>query len=103
MATMSQIAEKAGVSRTAVSFVLNGKLGENVRVADETQRRILEAAEDLGYRPNQLARAVALGRTRMIGYLVDEPRYEPYWKIMVGALEAADEFGLTLKLLPVSV
>lgn len=99
---MSNIAAKVGVSRTAVSAVLNGKSGESTRVAKETRRRILEAAEELGYRPNQLARAVALGKTRMIGYLVDEPRYEPYWNIMVGALEAAEELGFTLKLLSVS-
>jgi DNA-binding LacI/PurR family transcriptional regulator len=81
---MSDIAFKAGVSRTAVSAVLNGGSLENVRLAVETRQRILQAAEELGYRRNQLARAVALGKTGMIGYLVDEPRYEPYGKIMVG-------------------
>jgi DNA-binding LacI/PurR family transcriptional regulator len=102
MVTMSDVAVKAGVSRTAVSSVLNGGSLENVRLSPETQQRILEAAEELGYRTNRLARAVALGQTRMIGYLVDEPRYEPYWKIAVGALEAAEELGFTLKLLSVS-
>lgn len=102
MITMSDVASRAGVSRTAVSSVLNEGTLASVRIAPETRQRILEAAQELGYRPNQLARAVALGKTRMIGYLVDEPRYEPYWKIMVGALEAAEEQGLTLKLLSVS-
>ena len=102
MVTMSDIAERVGVSRTAVSAVLNEGSMENVRVAPETRQRILDVAEELGYRPNQLARAVALGRTRMIGYLVDEPRYEPYWSITAGALEAAQEQGLTLKVLSVT-
>lgn len=102
MITMSDIASKAGVSRTAVSAVLNGGSLENVRLAAETRQRILEVAEELGYRPNQLARAVALGKTRMIGYLIDEPRYEPYWNITVGALEAAEELGFTLKVLSVT-
>ncbi|MDQ3814749.1 MAG: LacI family transcriptional regulator [Armatimonadota bacterium] len=102
MVTMTDIALKAGVSRTAVSHVLGGSHLESVRISEATRQRILEAADSLGYRPNQLARAVALGKTRMIGYLVDEPRYEPYWNIMVGALEAAQELGFTLKLLSVS-
>lgn len=102
MITMSDVASRAGVSRTAVSSVLNEGSLPSVRIAPETRQRILEAAEELGYRPNQLARAVARGKTRMIGFLVDEPRYEPYWKIMVGALEAAEELGLSLKLLSVS-
>jgi len=102
MATMSDIARTAGVSRTAVSAVLNDGSLENVRIAPETRQRILDTAEELGYRPNRIARAVALGKTRMIGYLVDEPRYEPYWNIIVGALGAAEELGFTLKLLSVT-
>src|SRR5215213_1401688 len=98
MVTMTDIALKAGVSRTAVSHVLGGSHLESVRTSEATRQRILEAAEELGYRPNQLARAVALGKTRMIGYLVDEPRYEPYWNLIVGALETAEELGFTLKL-----
>ena len=101
MITMTDIALKAGVSRTAVSAVLNEGSLKSVRISPESRQRILEAAEDLGYRPNQLARAVAMGKTRMIGYLVSEPRYEPYWNIIVGALEAAEGLGFTLKLLSV--
>lgn len=102
MTTMSDVARRAGVSRSTVSHVLSKHLGENVRIPDGTRQRVLEAARELGYRPNALARSVRSGKTRMIGYLVDEPRYEPYWNIMVGALEAAEELGFTLKILSVS-
>lgn len=101
MITMADIASKAGVSRTAVSAVLNDGSLDSVRVAPETRQRILDAAAELGYRPNLLARAVRQGKSRMIGYLVNEPRYEPYWSIIVGALQTAEELGFTLKLLSV--
>lgn len=102
MITMSDVARKASVSRSTVSHVLSESLGETVRIPDSTRQRVLEVARELGYRPNALARSVRSGKTRMIGYLVDEPRYEPYWTIMVGALEAADALCFTLKLLSVS-
>ncbi len=58
--TMQQIADRAGVSRTAVSFILNDTPGQSL--AEETRQRVLKAAEDLGYvhkRPF-LSRTVAL-------------------------------------------
>ncbi len=100
MITMNDIAEKAGVSRSAVSFVLNNR--PNSGIPEGTRQRIIEAASEMGYRPNQLARAVASGKTRMIGYLVSEPNYEPSWKTIMGALAEAEELGFTLKVLSVT-
>lgn len=99
---MSDIAAKVGVSRATVSFVLNGRQDENIRIPEATRQRILEATEELGYRPNQLAQSVASGKTRMIGYFVEEPRYEPYWATIIGALGQAEEMGFTLKVLSVN-
>ncbi len=100
MITMTDIAEKAGVSRSAVSFVLNNR--PNSGIPEGTRQRIIEAAIEMGYRPNQLARAVASGKTRMIGYLVSEPNYEPSWKTIMGALAEAEELGFTLKVFSVT-
>ncbi len=102
MLTMSDIASQAGVSRTAVSHVLSGQKTESIRISEMTRQRILDVAADLGYRPNQLARSVASGKSRMIGYLVSEPRYEPYWNTIVGALAEAEELGFTLKVFSVT-
>lgn len=102
MVTMTDIAQKAGVSRSAVSCVLNKRHHESVRIPDLTRQRILEAAHELGYRPNELARSVASGKSRMIGYLVSEPRYEPYWNTIMGALAEAEEMGYTLKVFSVT-
>lgn len=102
MITMTDIANKAGVSRSAVSHVLKDRGYNSIRIPEATRQRIIEAAAEMGYRPNQLARSVASGKTRMIGYLVAEPHYEPYWSTVVGALAEAEELGFTLKVLSVN-
>src|SRR3989442_11118096 len=63
--TMQDIAARAGVSGATVSNVLNAKSG--TRVSSATRRRILEVAEELHYRPNAIARAMASGRSQTIG------------------------------------
>lgn len=55
MATIKEIAEKAGVSVGTVSFILNGK-SEKMRISAATQERVLEVARDLGYLPSISAR-----------------------------------------------
>ena len=57
--TSKMVAERAGVSLTAVSFVLNGD--PQGKISDETKRRILDAMAELNYKPNLLARSM---RTR---------------------------------------
>ena len=65
--TMADVADKAGVSRTLVSFVLDGKPG----ASEDTRLRVLAAAEELGYRPDSAARLLARGRSRTLGVLID--------------------------------
>ncbi len=55
MATIREIAEKAGVSSGTVSFILNGK-GDKMRISEATQKRVLEVARELGYLPSISAR-----------------------------------------------
>lgn len=102
MLTMADVARKAGVGRSTVSHVLGKHLDENVRIPEATRQRVLDAARELGYRPNALARSVRSGKSRMIGYLVNDPHYEPYWKTLIGSLAEAEQEGFTLKLLSVT-
>jgi len=67
--TMADVAKHAGVSRTAVSFVLNNR--ENASISDETKQRILEAVQTLGYRPNAGARALASQRSDWYGLVTE--------------------------------
>ncbi|MBN1658826.1 MAG: LacI family DNA-binding transcriptional regulator [Anaerolineae bacterium] len=61
--TIIDVAAKAGVSRQTVSRVINNK-GE---VSDTTRDRVLEAIDELGYRPNAAARSMVMGRTCTLG------------------------------------
>jgi DNA-binding LacI/PurR family transcriptional regulator len=63
---IGEIAKRAGVSRSTVSYALSGKRP----VAAATARRINEVIAELGYRPNASARALAEGRTRTLGLVI---------------------------------
>ena len=61
--TLKDVAELAGVSRSAVSRTYT----EGASVSDKTRAKVLEAAVQLGYSPNALASSLTTGRTKMIG------------------------------------
>lgn len=65
---MHDVAERAEVSVTTVSHVIN----ETRHVSDELRGRVLEAMEALGYRPNRLARSLRRGETHTIGVVVPD-------------------------------
>ncbi|MEJ3744723.1 LacI family DNA-binding transcriptional regulator [Actinomycetes bacterium KLBMP 9797] len=66
--TLSDVARRAGVSVATASKALNAR----DEVAPETRRRVLQAADELSFQPNVLARGLISGRTRTIGLLTDE-------------------------------
>ena len=66
---MKDIAEKVGVSTALVSYVLNG-LEKEKRVGNEVVQKIHEAAKELKYKPNQIARSLRKGSTNTIGLIV---------------------------------
>ena len=68
MATIKEVAEKAGVSAATVSYVMN----ETRKVRPETEQRVLWAARELGYQPNTAARSLAVGRSSIIGLIVPD-------------------------------
>ena len=69
--SIKTIAERSGVSKTTVSFVLNGR-GEEKNISAETQQRVLDTARQLNYKPNHLARSLSLGRSFTIGFIVPD-------------------------------
>jgi len=66
--TAADVAQLVGVSRTTVSFVLNG--ATNKRISQTTRQRGIETSQRLGYLPDSNARRVAFGRTNVIGIVV---------------------------------
>jgi len=91
MITMRDIAVRAGVSRSTVSFVLNDKHSA-MGVNEDTRRRVLEVASELGYRRNELARAVVTGKNRVFGFVV--PGFglesEVVSRILAGVMDEAE-------------
>lgn len=82
--TSSDVAKRAGVSRTAVSFVLNDR--PHAGISQATRQRVLRAAAELGYHPNRAARSLASGRTGQIGVLVSESRQDAFGDAFLPAL-----------------
>ena len=64
--TAVDVAERAGVSQSAVSRVFT----PGASVSPQTKNKVLKVAMELGYRPNSLARAMVSGKSRMIGLVV---------------------------------
>lgn len=75
--TLRDIAERVSVSPYTVSVVLNGARS-NTRVSDGTRERILDAARDMGYSPNVLARALRKQSTNIIGLYFGYGHLEPH-------------------------
>ncbi|MGO9902586.1 MAG: LacI family DNA-binding transcriptional regulator [Solirubrobacteraceae bacterium] len=88
-AAMSDVGRLAGVSHQTVSRVINGS--PNVR--PETRERVIAAMDELGYRPNFAARALATGRTKTLGVVgFDTTRYGPA-SVLFGIERAAHDEG----------
>ena len=86
--TSRDVARIAGVSHTAVSFVFNGRADGNLSPA--TQERIRQAAAQLGYRPDPVARGLRRRRTAVIGLVTDEIASSPFaGRLLRGAMETA--------------
>lgn len=66
--TSHEVARRAGVSRTTVSFVLNDL--RNKGIGEETRQRVLQAAAELGYQPHAAARSLAGGSTGTVAVLI---------------------------------
>jgi DNA-binding LacI/PurR family transcriptional regulator len=96
---IGEIAKRAGVSRSTVSYALSGKRP----VSAVTARRINDVIAELGYRPNASARALAEGRTRTLG-LVIPPAGRRLTDVQLGfvasVVEVAAEHDLDVLLSP---
>jgi LacI family transcriptional regulator len=82
MAGLKDVAERAGVSITTASHVLNNTR----RVSDELKRRVEQAADELNYHPNLLARGLKTRRTNLIGLVIPD-LYGSYFPRLVASVE----------------
>jgi LacI family transcriptional regulator len=74
--TAADVGRLAGVSPTTVSFVLNNR--QDQAISQATRQRVLDAVQELGYRPNRAAQGLRTKRTATIGYVTDEAAVDPF-------------------------
>ncbi|MBK1440869.1 substrate-binding domain-containing protein [Parapedobacter sp. ISTM3] len=68
---ISDIAKDLGVSVTTVSFILNGKAKEK-RISEGLTKRVLAHVQKVGYKPNELAKSLRTGKTKIIGLVIED-------------------------------
>ena len=89
--TIKEIAQEAGVSRTAVSFHLNGKAGQ-YNLSDNTCERIEKIIKKHNYVPNFHAKAINSGKTYLIGLVLENINRSFWTEIIAGIEEAIEEY-----------
>jgi len=98
---MADIAQRAGVSKVAVSYALNGQPG----VSEATRSRILAIAEEIGFSPSSAARALSGAAAQAVGLVLSRPArtlgLEPFFMELISGVEAtlsARSYALTLQM-----
>jgi LacI family transcriptional regulator len=82
MANIYEVAELAGVSLATVSRVIN----PGAKVSEKTRQKVLDAMQQLGYRPNSIAQSLATRSSNAVGVLVSE-LHGPFFGAMLSAIE----------------
>lgn len=93
--SIKDIAESLGVSKTLVSLVLN-KRAEEYGISPETQKKVLNKAKELNYKPNRLAQGLRLGKSKIIGLVVADISNPFYSKISRHIEDLVDKKGYNL-------
>ncbi|MDD3169932.1 MAG: LacI family DNA-binding transcriptional regulator, partial [Eubacteriales bacterium] len=85
--TIKDVARELGVSYSSISRALNGKEG----VSKATRDRILEAAERMGYQPNDLARGLVNKISKTVGVIIPDINNPFFGEIVAGIIDASNE------------
>lgn len=92
--TIKDIARKANVSYATVSRALNNKEGVN----EETRQRIIRIAQEMGYKPNAIARGLVKRHTNTIGLVIPDITNPFFPEVARGVEDAANEQGYSILL-----
>ncbi|GAA4318815.1 LacI family DNA-binding transcriptional regulator [Mucilaginibacter gynuensis] len=79
------IADKLNISKTTVSFILNGRAQEK-RISAELVERVLKLVKEVGYKPNSLAKSLRTGKSNTIGLMVENIS-DPFFSAIARLIE----------------
>jgi LacI family transcriptional regulator len=101
--TSHDVAKLAGVSRTTVSFVLNGVSG--ISLSESTRQRVFDAARELNYYPDSVARKLVSGRSHTLGLVLRQSPEQVFTdafllQVILGLSQAAAFQGFHILLNP---
>lgn len=96
--TQKDVALRAGVSRSTVSYVLNDQTDLKVPISAETRQRVLDAIDELGYEPDARAQSLRSGSTNIVGIIIPVIQNPFFWQILSGISESLQEAGYSLHL-----
>ncbi|WP_026263461.1 LacI family DNA-binding transcriptional regulator [Paenibacillus sanguinis] len=92
MVSIKDIARKAGVSMSTVSYALNG----SSKVTEETRAKIIAVAKEMNYVPNAAARSLKKRETRIIGVFLTDFKGDVYGDLLDGMKEVCNTHGYDL-------
>jgi len=92
--TIADLAKMTGLAKSTISGVLNNKSG----FSEKTRQKVLKAAEQYGYVPNEIARGLTSRSTKTIGLVIKDITNPFYNRITKGVQEIAGERGYTVLL-----
>jgi LacI family transcriptional regulator len=96
--TQKDVAQRAGVSRSTVSYVLNDQTELKIPISDETRQRVMDAIAELGYEPDARAQSLRSGSTNIVGVIIPIIQNPFFWQIVAGVSESLQEAGYSLHL-----
>lgn len=93
--SLDSIAKELGVSKTLVSLVLNGR-GDKNGISKNTQKKVIDLARKLNYKPNLVARGLRTGKSNILGLIVADIGNPFYAKLARGIEDKASKEGYDL-------
>jgi len=93
--SLKDIANHLGVSTTLVSMVLNNQ-GDEKGISAKTQKRVKEYAQQINYKPNQVARSLRMGSSKIIGLIIADISNVFYSAIAKSIEDKASENGYNI-------
>jgi len=102
--SIKDVASRAGVSVSTVSAVVNNKVGKGIRVGRETQAKILQAVDELGYSPDPAAQNLVSGKSQIISVFTYEAAFpfaseSEFYPFLLGIEKKAEVSGYDLLLI----